>query len=73
MHCATTSHLINNSDAGRADDKVDQWVIPLVPNSMRDLALLWKMTANDDWVNSVLPDEHPLSQPADEAMIKPAL
>ena len=64
VHCSTTSHLINNSDAGKAADKEDNWAVPLVPNSMRDLAILWKMTANSDWVNGVLPSEHPLSQPA---------
>ena len=72
VHCSTTSHLINNSDAGKADDKEDQWVIPLVPNSMRDLAVLWKMTGNDKWVNSVLPEEHPLHQPDSSGVMNPA-
>ena len=72
VHCSTTSHLINNSDAGKAADKEDNWVVPLVPNSMRDLAILWKMTANPGWVSGVLPSEHPLSQPT-AAVPQPAL
>ena len=59
-------------DAGKADDKVDQWVIPLVPSPDAGFGLV---VEND---RKQRLGEHgyrmrPLSQPAADPIVKPAL
>jgi len=58
VHCSTMRHWINNSATARAEDLKDQWVVPLSPQSISDLATLWSKTRNNNFLDAVLPDNH---------------
>ena len=64
VHCSTMRHWVNNSASARAEDAAENWIVPLAPQSISDLAHLWFKTSDQKFLIQALPSEH-RARPAD--------
>ena len=58
VHCSVLRHWINNSATARAEDMESNWVIPLAPQTLSDLAQLWVKTRQPEFMEFALPKQH---------------
>lgn len=73
VHCSTMQHWINNSATARTEDVADNWLIPLAPQTLSDLAFLWAKTKDQQFLDQVLPMNHRASSAGKIAMPKETL
>lgn len=58
VHCSAMRHWVNNSASARAEDAAENWIVPLAPQSISDLAHLWSKTGDQRFLTQALPSEH---------------